>query len=294
MSSALLASRRLAPRAAALACVLAASAARADVRVSHDEAEPALDVQLAPAGPWSLLRPYDATVLNPTGDLHGDGLPGSASRDELLLAAWTRPETSHLMVSRWEGARWEWLPSITAPAALGVPRVSPLGDGWALTWQATSEGVPVVVAAGASAGHETGPATPLLAGYLVDQTFSASVQVLLTMTPDRRWLVATGVLWSVPGVPSPIDVLWSVVLDEAPGERMRTARVRPDDGAPGRARILVGDDPDRVMTLHVSTGELATPPLRAENQLRAAFPRPGSPARGRRIGSELNSPLSAE
>ena len=64
--------------AAALALgvlLLGAARARADVRVDDPEApEPELAIRISPAGPWSLVGPFDSTVLNPSGDAFGDAM----------------------------------------------------------------------------------------------------------------------------------------------------------------------------------------------------------------------------
>lgn len=193
--------------------------ASAEVRLlpSPDGGAPDLDIVPASSGPWSLLGDWDPTVLNPLGDTLGDGTPGHCGRDEEgdLLAAWNRPLIGRILLAIGEH-EWRGLPALPAPNAIGVPHVEAFGNGWALLWQAV-DGGPVLQAAGAAAVGEVGVPETLLEGFLVDAFFANDeVQVIVIMTPDRRWIDAVGVVWGVPSVPSPVDILWRTRLGPAP------------------------------------------------------------------------------
>lgn len=220
---------------AAIALGLSAPTA-ADVRVQADHAAESadLDVRLTPRGPWTLLDANDVTVLNPHGDSHGDGLPGSAPRGPRLLASWLRPTGQHagseVRVARWDGDSWsEDQQPLDDPAAIGQPLVGSVGDGWGVTWQRAVPR-PWIVARGHGESEGAGTATPLLEGWLVDSRFENNVQWVLFETPTRQELRLAAIIWSVPGVPSPVDVIFvgsagalrqlGIRDDADPGERL--------------------------------------------------------------------------
>ena len=222
--------------------LVGAGTARADVRVDDPGApEPGLAIRLSPAGPWSLVGPFDETVLNPAGDAYGDGLPADAAQGEHMLAGWVRPSDGRVHLSRWALGSWAPLPAFEAQDSVGTPRVDPLGTGWAVTWQQDALD-PVIRAAGVGADGTHFDSQPILGGWLVDETWIENVQLVLHWDADRERLLLTGVLWSVPGVPSPVDILFQNELSELEPEGQ--------DGVPSpmisRAPHPGGGDADRL------------------------------------------------
>lgn len=199
---------------AAAALLTASGSALADVRLQDDGAgreEPALSIRLSPAGPWSLVGPLDATVLNPAGDSFADGLPDDAAQGSDLLAGWVRPGDGWVHLSYWDDTNWTPLPPFEDDDSIGVPRIDPLGLGWAVTWQQLHE-EPIIRAGGVGAAGEHRDSEPLIHGWLLDVNWMGDTQLVLHQSPDRSMLILTGVLWSVPGVPSPVDIVFSVEL----------------------------------------------------------------------------------
>lgn len=194
--------------------LLGTAGARADVRV-HDPAapQPELAIRISPAGPWSLVGPFDATVLNPSGDAYGDGLPDDAPQGELLLAAWVRPSGGRVHLSHWTADTWTPLPPFEARDGIGTPRVDPLGTGWAVTWQQESD-LPVIRAGGVGLDGSHHESQPMIEGWLVDHDWLDDVQLVLHWDEEREHLYMTGVLWSVPGVPSPVDIVFQTEVRE--------------------------------------------------------------------------------
>jgi len=271
--------------AALAAALLFAGTAAADVRIRHVD-EPALDVHVTPSGPWTVVGSLDSTVLNPDGDAFADGLPGSATRSDELLASWIRAATGVMRLSRWDGVTWTDWTDLREPDAVGLPRVAPLGDGWALTWQRAGSNL-VIAAVGASHEGNLGEPVPLLSGLLLDATFVNDVEVVLFREPGSGRLLIAGILWSVPGVPSPVDILWmnevSAGGDDPQSPRGGTsglwsgARVEPSEWTDS-VTVTAGE---LAWDVDLETGEVspATPPEKPTGK-----PAKDAPKRGQRNG----------
>ncbi len=206
-----------APAFAIALLVPLAGSVRADERLQDDGGgsdEPGLAIRLSPAGPWSLVGPLDETVLNPAGDSFSDGLPDDAAQGSDLLAAWARPGDGRIHLSRWDEADWSPLVPFEDTASIGVPRVDALGEGWAVTWQQL-QFEPIIRAGGVGATGEHHDSEPIIHGWLLDESWMGNTQLILHQNPERTALILTGVLWSVPGVPSPVDIVFSVELGPA-------------------------------------------------------------------------------
>lgn len=204
--------RALAPVVAVALILTGGSSALADVRLQDSGPdEPALAIRLSPAGPWSLVGPLDATVLNPAGDSYADGLPDDAPQGDELLAAWVRPGDGRVHLSHWDESTWTPLEPFEESASIGVPRVHALGEGWSVTWQRLLE-EPLIHGSGVGATGEHHDSEPLIHGWLLDVSWMDDIQLILHQNPERTALILTGVLWSVPGVPSPVDIVFSTEL----------------------------------------------------------------------------------
>jgi hypothetical protein len=200
--------------AVALLGAFAAGPARADVRLQEGGSgpeEPGLAIRLSPAGPWSLVGPFDSTVLNPAGDSYSDGLPDDAPQGDDLLAGWVRPGDGRVHLSFWNDSSWTPLQPFEGGDSVGVPRIDALGEGWAVVWQQLHE-EPIIRAGGVGSVGEHHDSEPIIHGWLLDVNWMDDIQLVLHQSPDRSALILTGVLWSVPGVPSPVDIVFSVEL----------------------------------------------------------------------------------
>jgi hypothetical protein len=126
------------PAALLLAAALApwgAPASRAEVRLRSEGPDGAeVQVQASPRGVWSPTGGVDAHVLNPTGDLLGDGMPGTWTRGAEARVAWFRPLTSEIVVAEWTGDAWRDVARLEAAAALGAPRVGELDGAVLVVW----------------------------------------------------------------------------------------------------------------------------------------------------------------
>jgi len=235
-----------APALAVALLVPFAGSVRADVRLQDDGGgpeEPGLAIRLSPAGPWSLVGPLDETVLNPAGDSFADGLPSDAPQDGNLLAAWARPGDGRIHLSRWDETAWSPLVPFENTASIGVPRVDALGDGWAVTWQQLQV-EPIIRAGGVGDTGEHHDSEPIIHGWLLDESWMGDTQLILHQNPDRTALILTGVLWSVPGVPSPVDIVFSVELGAInmgdPGDRPSPSITPVVHPGHGRTKALRG------------------------------------------------------
>src|SRR5689334_26378 len=80
---------------------LATGAATAEVRLVRDgSGQPCLDVRASATGVWTPRGIVDSAVVNPRGDVLGDGYPASATKQGALLAAWVRPSSDSLVLFR--------------------------------------------------------------------------------------------------------------------------------------------------------------------------------------------------
>jgi hypothetical protein len=196
---------RAATRAAVLATVALASSVSAEVRLKPAAGGRGPTVQVVPTtrGPWSPVGVVNDAVLNPAGDLLGDGMPAFASAARDVVVAWGRSATEQLwLAGGTEG--WRWAATLDAPGIVGVPRPRPLGSAWVVAWQ-TLAPEPYVWLSGVGPDGDAGDATMVGAGYLVDAwAVDGSVHVVV-VTPESMLDVTTVEMAFVPE-PSPIPV----------------------------------------------------------------------------------------
>lgn len=229
--------------AAVLALLLSTAAdGVAEVRLEsqngrgHGSEEPLrLEVIPTQTGPWTLIGSLDPSVLNPTGDLHGDGLPGDSARLDVLLAAWTRPGEEQVLLSAGRDGGWDWLRHVETESPVGTPSVDAAGGGWIVTWQ-RGGALPAVLVVSVTLDGRLSVPEQVADGWLVGTAPTADGRgiYVLSMTPDGEPTV-TRVVWSVPSVPSPVEIGWRVPLDPFPGW---------------------SDAPDRLPVLHAADGEV--------------------------------------
>ena len=107
-------------------CVLAFRPAQAEVRLVHDGSGRHVRVTASGHGIWAPAGHVDASVLNPSGDVGGDGAPAVFEAGEGVVVAWLRPRSDQVVLS--EGTS-TWSSEVTIPA--GGARGTPLGSAFA-------------------------------------------------------------------------------------------------------------------------------------------------------------------
>ena len=122
--------------ASTLAACLLPLIGQAEVRLSTSpHAGLQLEVRPVHGRIWAPTAQTDASVVNPGGDLLGDGYPGWAAQGERLVASWVRPASDSLVLFT-AGPRDPAPVSVFSVAqAIGSPIVLAIGDRWLVAWQ---------------------------------------------------------------------------------------------------------------------------------------------------------------
>jgi len=102
-------------------------------------------------------------VLNPSGDLLGDGAPGHAVHDGKLGAAWLRASTGEIVIVTASATGPTSVDTAVVSPALGTPTVLSADGGWLAVWQ-SADGT---VSALPWTSDATGEPAPLLDGLLL-------------------------------------------------------------------------------------------------------------------------------
>jgi hypothetical protein len=232
----------------ALAALLSSSLAMGEVRLAED-ATGALSVEISstPRGPWTPTGSVTDLVLNPSGDLFGDSMPGWDSRGSRLLSAWIRPGSGILHRSLGTEPGWRQLVAISSPGAQGQPVVDDLDGGWAVTWQqADAAGSRVLVTGTTVDGIAVDPLL-VSGGLLVGTSPSGDLLHVITMDASRVLWCTTVSFSFIPTQPIPIQL--SIV------GRVRLGR---SGQAGGYGPQSPGNGPGR---LERGTVEVVAPPL---------------------------------
>ena len=193
----------------AIVALLAAGAAVAEVRLVESAADGALTVEISstPRGPWTPTGSVTDDILNPSGDLLGDGMPGWDTRGSRVLSAWIRPGSSALHRSLGTSPGWDGLPATPSPGAQGQPVVDVLDGGWGITWQSVNLSASSVLITGTT--PEGVGVAPLLVsgGVLVGTTPAGNLIHVITMDNGTGQLWCTTVSFSfIPTQPIPIQL----------------------------------------------------------------------------------------
>ncbi len=183
-----------------------APSAGAEVRVDrHGDGQAKVRIQHAARGVWSSAGPVDESVLNPQGDLRGDGPPSTLEHAGEGWVAWSGGVDGSLHLVRTRGPGWRQVATLAAGNVAGKPLLLPLTGAPAVLWQ-EGQGLDarvVLAAPGPDGSHAVLWAweqAELLAGWSKD----GSLNVLLAEADGagHRELV-----WaSLPAPPFPIDI----------------------------------------------------------------------------------------
>ena len=196
-------------RMAAAVLLIAATVARAEVRLVRGPQGPELAVRPTPQGVWTPLGSPDAATLNPGGDLLGDGYPGQSTARGKLLAAWQRPTSAGLiLLSASATSSFTAVELATDPGA-GTPVVTAAGDAWLVAWQAGLTD-PEVMAVLATDG-EIGDPSPIVPGELVGAYWVGDTLHLATVQRAAKTLtIATFLSLHEPN-PIPVPTMLTLV-----------------------------------------------------------------------------------
>jgi hypothetical protein len=121
--------------------LMAAPAVRAEVRLVHQAHDARVQIKATARGIWTPVGQADADVLNPEGDLRGDGAP-ALLRGAGTALAWTRPSASQVVLAE---ATTTWLVEevIEAPGVMGTPVGAINGSDRFVAW-ARSDGTAIL------------------------------------------------------------------------------------------------------------------------------------------------------
>ena len=134
--------------------VVSTTALQAEVRLENGHgARPSVVIHETATGPWSPTGPLDARVLNPEGDVNGDGWPATAPSPAGVLAAWREGATGAIALATGT-TRWNRTIDIICNAEARFS-VAPLTRGWLVAW--TDALTRHVFVTGASASLRLGP-----------------------------------------------------------------------------------------------------------------------------------------
>jgi hypothetical protein len=133
---------------------LVASSCQAEVRLQRPCCGGRAEVRVTPtaSGPWTPLEAVGPDVLNPDGDVEGDGAPAVSRSDAGWLVAWSSPSHGALQLAR---ATDGWQPTIMVPApdAVGTPVVVAVDGGWIVATRRAGGGVSIAGCTDGSGGR---------------------------------------------------------------------------------------------------------------------------------------------
>ena len=191
------------------AALLSAGVVAAEVRLQYAGGT-TYDVVVVPTwrGPWTPTGNVTPLVLNPTGDLSGDSMPGWDG-SESVLTAWLRPITETVEKAVGSAQGWQQLAPWPADGGIGQPIVDEVDGGWGVTWQSQdSTGLHVWCA---GIGSEGGEAIPQVVadGRLVGTWVIEGELWIVTTEGTGQSLQLTHVsLAFVPTQPLPISAIY--------------------------------------------------------------------------------------
>jgi hypothetical protein len=193
-----------------MTALLSASVAGAEVRLEYSGGT-TYDVVIVPTwrGPWTPTGNVTPLVLNPSGDLSGDSMPGWDGNDE-VLAAWIRPGSQTIEKATGSAQGWSQLAPWPAEGAIGQPIVDLVSGGWGVTWQ-TQDSSGLHVTCG-GIGLQGGEAVPqvVVDGHLVGTWALDGELWIITSAEGGQGLHLTHVVFAfVPTQPLPISAVFS-------------------------------------------------------------------------------------
>ena len=239
-----------------LAAILCAAAAHSEVRIVAAPGGPTLQVQATRSGPWSARGPQDrgqGRLLNPTGDLLGDGFPGNGTDGLRLTAAWLRPLTSEVVIVSAEPAG-QISPELRAltPVSVGTPRVVAVEGGALIFWQGIQPGTVLGLAASRTSTSDVGSVQE---GILLDAATVGGKPYVISWDEASRTIVVGEYVALLPPHPIPIPQALHI-------SRIQVAQLV---AAPTVERVADGlvvawsEGPGRCATLRVTTSALEGP-----------------------------------
>jgi hypothetical protein len=170
-----------------LCLALMASVCGAEVRIAQQPDGPALIVRATARGVWTPVPGTDrAQVLNPEGDVRGDGFPAHARSGSAMLAAWMRPSTGAIVVAQFEGTTPN-LTEVACPQGVGVPIPIAIPGGWALLWQIL--GPDTHVAGVTIQEGVVSDVVRMADGYLIEAMGTPEGAIFVSADPTLRLLV---------------------------------------------------------------------------------------------------------
>jgi hypothetical protein len=193
-----------------------APAATAEVRIVQGATGVSLSVQHAHRGIWTArdgVNLPNGFLLNPSGDLTGDGYPSHSSTRGRLLAAWLRPATSQLAIARADASGAPRVALYPVPPSVGVPTVAALDAGWLISW--SSDDLTVVFTAFYTDSGGLSPIGEGQSGALLDSYRTSSAVYVVSLDRSTQVLVIGEFAVTFPHpIPAPIPSrLTRVALD---------------------------------------------------------------------------------
>lgn len=124
---------RLTTAWAVVSMTLAATLASAEVRLSRSKAGPEVSVTISGRGIWTPRGAVDASTLNPSGDLLGDGTPACASTTREVAVAWVAGGGQGIRIATGD-REWRPIRTIATRHGAGRPSVMRVSDSWFVAW----------------------------------------------------------------------------------------------------------------------------------------------------------------
>jgi hypothetical protein len=194
-------------------------------------------------------------VINPLGDVWGDGFPGHAAKADQIMVAWARAADGSVQLARVGRSLVVEELSPVPGGAVGTPAVAACDEAWLVAWQGGGPAANSVLCSSVGASG-TMPTEPLLVGdgSLVDALATGPAIHVLVLGPAGESLSLATIVFVAPTHPDPIPIIY------------RTAQVSllprgweargPDSAAPSHPEPIpiVGTTPSQPFPIPIIYG----------------------------------------
>jgi hypothetical protein len=243
------------------------------VQAKHAKSPLTLEVQPTRSGVWTPVGTVDEYVLNPMGDVVGDGFPGHRVEGDRLWTAWTSPSHGGLMVQSGSKAGWSGPSRVLDPQAVGVPVLLRIEGQPAVMWRSGIAGAEVRVALAAEPGEESTSTVVVSRDRLLTWREAGDTIQLISVGEHSRLLIDSvvfrvvlpdqpiiiersswelGRLSELPGDPANVD-LASVRLQEVQVAETTTVGMLTWWAARGELRFVEIDEDGPVLPVETLT-----------------------------------------
>lgn len=191
------------------AALLSAGVAAAEVRLEYSGGT-TYGVVIVPTwrGPWTPTGNVTPLVLNPTGDMSSDSMPGWDG-SESVLTAWIRPGTQTVEKAVGSAQGWQQLAPWSAEGGIGQPIVDVVDGGWGVTWQSQdSNGMHVWCGGVGTQGGEAIPQVVAEGRLVGTWTIEGELWIVTSEGSGQALQLTQVTLAFVPTQPLPISAVY--------------------------------------------------------------------------------------